>query len=95
MINVSGFNVFPNEIEEVLVMHEGVLEAAAVGVSCDATGERVKVFIVRKDPDLTEQDIFEHCNKHLTNYKRPKIIEFMAELPKSNVGKVLRRELRQ
>ena len=94
MINVSGFNVFPNEIEEVIVSHEGVLEAAAVGVSCDITGERVKVYIVRKDPTLTEQDIFDHCNKMLTNYKRPKIIEFMNELPKSNVGKVLRKDLR-
>jgi long-chain acyl-CoA synthetase len=70
------------------------LEAAAVGVSCDITGERVKVYIVRKDPTLTEQDIFDHCNKMLTNYKRPKIIEFMNELPKSNVGKVLRKDLR-
>ncbi|GGP65703.1 long-chain-fatty-acid--CoA ligase [Shewanella algicola] len=94
MIIVSGFNVFPNEIEEVIVSHEGVLEAAAVGVSCDATGERVKVYIVRKDPNLTEQDIFDHCAEMLTNYKRPKIIEFMDELPKSNVGKVLRKDLR-
>ncbi|WP_418358843.1 AMP-binding protein [Shewanella basaltis] len=94
MIIVSGFNVFPNEIEEVIVSHEGVLEAAAVGVSCDATGERVKVYIVRKDPNLTEQDIFDHCAQMLTNYKRPKIIEFMDELPKSNVGKVLRKDLR-
>ncbi|MGI2169947.1 AMP-binding protein [Shewanella sp. MF05960] len=94
MIIVSGFNVFPNEIEEVIVAHEGVLEAAAVGISCDATGERVKVFIVRKDPMLTEQDIFDHCAEMLTNYKRPKIIEFMDELPKSNVGKVLRKDLR-
>ncbi|MDD8058456.1 AMP-binding protein [Shewanella metallivivens] len=94
MIIVSGFNVFPNEIEEVIVAHEGVLEAAAVGVSCDATGERVKVYIVRKDPNLTEQDIFDHCAEMLTNYKRPKIIEFMDELPKSNVGKVLRKDLR-
>jgi long-chain acyl-CoA synthetase len=94
MIIVSGFNVFPNEIEEVIVAHEGVLEAAAVGVSCDATGERVKVYIVRKDPMLTEQDIFDHCAEMLTNYKRPKIVEFMDELPKSNVGKVLRKDLR-
>jgi long-chain acyl-CoA synthetase len=94
MIIVSGFNVFPNEIEEVLVMHEGILEAAAVGTSCDIAGERVKVYIVRKDPSLTEQDVFDHCNKMLTNYKRPKMIEFMNELPKSNVGKVLRKDLR-
>ncbi|MBL4910577.1 MAG: AMP-binding protein [Alteromonadaceae bacterium] len=94
MIIVSGFNVFPNEIEEVLVMHDGVLEAAAIAVPCEATGEMVKVFIVRKDPDLAEQDIFDHCKELLTNYKRPKMVEFMDELPKSNVGKVLRKELR-
>ena len=95
MIIVSGFNVFPNEIEEVIVMHEGVLEAAAVGVTHETTGESVKVFIVRKDPNLVEQDIFDHCHEMLTNYKRPKIVEFLDELPKTNVGKVLRKELRQ
>ncbi|MEI6894075.1 MAG: AMP-binding protein [Colwellia sp.] len=94
MINVSGFNVFPNEIEEVLVMHEGILEAAAVAVPSNTSGEAVKVFIVRKNPDLVEQDIIDHCHKLLTNYKRPKIIEFLDELPKTNVGKVLRKELR-
>ena len=94
MIIVSGFNVFPNEIEEVLVMHDGVLEAAAVGVSNDATGESVKVFVVRKNPNLVEQDIFDHCNEMLTNYKRPKVVVFLDELPKTNVGKVLRKELR-
>ena len=94
MIIVSGFNVFPNEIEEVLVMHAGILEAAAIGVKNDATGEAVKVFIVKKDPNLTEQDVFDHCNEMLTNYKRPKFVEFMVELPKTNVGKILRRELR-
>ena len=94
MIIVSGFNVFPNEIEEVIVMHDGVLEAAAVGVPHDSTGEMVKVFIVRKDPNLKEQDVLDHCNDMLTNYKRPKIVEFMDELPKSNVGKILRKELR-
>ena len=95
MIIVSGFNVFPNEIEEVLVMHAGILEAAAIGVKNDATGEAVKVFIVKKDPNLTEQDVFDHCNEMLTNYKRPKFVEFMVELPKTNVGKVLRKELRK
>lgn len=94
MIIVSGFNVFPNEIEEVIVMHDGVLEAAAVGVACESTGEMVKVFIVRKDPNLKEQDVLDHCNEMLTNYKRPKIVEFMDDLPKSNVGKILRKELR-
>ncbi|ASP49484.1 AMP-binding protein [Cognaticolwellia beringensis] len=95
MIIVSGFNVFPNEIEEVLVMHAGVLEAAAIGVKHDATGEAVKVFIVKKDPNLTEKDIFDHCHKLLTNYKCPKFVEFMDDLPKTNVGKVLRKELRK
>jgi long-chain acyl-CoA synthetase len=94
MIIVSGFNVFPNEIEEVLVMHDGILEAAAIGVSNDKTGEAVKVFVVRKDANLVEQDIFDHCNEMLTNYKRPKLVEFINELPKTNVGKVLRKELR-
>ena len=94
MIIVSGFNVFPNEIEEVIVMHDGVLEAAAIGVPCDSTGEMVKVFIVKKDPNLDEQAIFDHCHEMLTNYKRPKLVEFINELPKTNVGKVLRKELR-
>jgi long-chain acyl-CoA synthetase len=94
MIIVSGFNVFPNEIEEVMVMHEGILEAAAIGVPCESTGEMVKVFIVRKDKNLTEQDVLDHCHDLLTNYKRPKLVEFIDELPKTNVGKVLRKELR-
>jgi long-chain acyl-CoA synthetase len=94
MIIVSGFNVFPNEIEEVLVMHGGVLEAAAIGVPHESTGEAVKVFIVRKDPELVEQDILDHCHEQLTNYKRPKLVEFIDELPKTNVGKVLRKALR-
>lgn len=95
MIIVSGFNVFPNEIEEVLVTHEGILEAAAIAVPSDVTGEMVKVFIVRKDPNLVEQDVFDHCRTFLTNYKRPKVVIFMDELPKTNVGKVLRKELRK
>jgi len=95
MIIVSGFNVFPNEIEEVLVMHEGILEAAAIGVKNEVTGEAVKVFIVKKDPNLSEKDIFDLCHEMLTNYKRPKFIEFMDDLPKTNVGKVLRKELRE
>jgi long-chain acyl-CoA synthetase len=94
MIIVSGFNVFPNEIEEVLVMHEGILEAAAVAAPSEATGEMVKVFVVRKDPNLTEQNVFDHCKELLTNYKRPKVVVFLDELPKTNVGKVLRKELR-
>ncbi|PCI63618.1 MAG: long-chain-fatty-acid--CoA ligase FadD [Gammaproteobacteria bacterium] len=94
MIIVSGFNVFPNEIEEVLMMHEGVLEAAAIGVPHEVCGEIVKVFLVKKDPNLDEKSIIEHCRKNLTNYKVPKLVEFKDELPKTNVGKILRRELR-
>ncbi|RPH40694.1 MAG: long-chain-fatty-acid--CoA ligase [Burkholderiales bacterium] len=94
MILVSGFNVFPNEIEEVVATHPGVLECAAIGVPDGHSGEAIKVFVVRKDPGLTERDVQEWCAKHLTGYKKPKHIEFRGELPKSNVGKILRRELR-
>ena len=94
MIIVSGFNVFPNEIEEVIMMLDGVMEAAAVGVPHGVTGEAVKVFIVKKDPTLTEKEIIAHCHKNLTNYKVPKLVEFRDELPKTNVGKILRRELK-
>ncbi|WP_459457646.1 long-chain-fatty-acid--CoA ligase [Rhizobium sp. No.120] len=94
MILVSGFNVYPNEIEEVAVMHPGVLEAAAIGVPDPHSGEAVKLFIVKKDSALTEADVKAHCAENLTNYKRPRFIEFRTELPKSNVGKILRKELR-
>ena len=94
MIIVSGFNVFPNEIEEVAMMHEGVEEAAAVGVPHEVSGEIIKLFIVKKQDSLTQKHIIEHCKQHLTNYKVPKLIEFRDELPKTNVGKILRRELR-
>jgi len=94
MIIVSGFNVYPNEIEEVLVMHEDILEAAAVAAPCDVTGEKVKVFIVTENKSLNEEIIKEHCQTHLTKYKCPKEIVFMDELPKTNVGKILRKELR-
>ncbi len=94
MILVSGFNVYPNEIEEVAMMHPGVLEAAAIGVADPHSGEAVKLFIVKKDQALTEADIKAHCAANLTNYKRPRFIEFRTELPKSNVGKILRKELR-
>ncbi|KXI28668.1 long-chain-fatty-acid--CoA ligase FadD [Paraglaciecola hydrolytica] len=94
MILVSGFNVFPNEIEEVAAMHPDVVEAAAVGVPNEATGELVKLFVVRRNSALTEQMIIEHCRKNLTGYKVPKKVEFRDELPKTNVGKILRRELR-
>ena len=95
MILVSGFNVYPNEIEQVLAMHPGVLECAAIGVPDEHSGEVPKVFVVKKDPQLTEQDVLEHCKKELTGYKRPKYVEFRAELPKTNVGKILRRALRE
>ncbi|MGG6897568.1 MULTISPECIES: long-chain fatty acid--CoA ligase [Rhizobium] len=94
MILVSGFNVYPNEIEEVAAMHPGVLEAAAIGVPDPHSGEAVKLFVVKKDPALTEADLKAHCAENLTNYKRPRFIEFRSELPKSNVGKILRKELR-
>jgi len=94
MIIVSGFNVYPNEIEEVVVSHDGVLEAAAIGIPHEASGEIVKIFVVRKDSSSTEADLIKHCRDNLTNYKVPKIVEFRDELPKTNVGKILRRELR-
>jgi long-chain acyl-CoA synthetase len=95
MIVVSGFKVFPNEIEDVLTMHPGVLEAAAIGVHDDRAGEAVKVVVVRKDPALTEGDLLAHCRQHLTGYKMPRKVEFRDEpLPKTNIGKILRRELR-
>ncbi len=94
MILVSGFNVYPNEVEQVVAMHPGVLEVAAIGVPDEHSGEVVKVFVVKKDPALTEKDIIQHCHDQLTGYKRPKYVEFRAELPKTNVGKILRRALR-
>ena len=95
MIVVSGFKVFPNEIEQVVAMHPGVLECAVIGVPDEHSGEVAKVYVVKKDPNLTEQDVLEHCRKELTNYKRPKYVEFRTELPKTNVGKILRRALRE
>ena len=94
MILVSGFNVYPNEIEEVVAMVPGVLECAAVGMPDEKTGEAVKVVIVRKDPSLTEQQVRDFCRENLTGYKRPKVIEFRNDMPKTPVGKILRRELR-
>jgi long-chain acyl-CoA synthetase len=94
MILVSGFNVYPNEIEDVVAKLPGVFEVAAVGVPDQHSGEAVKLFVVKKDEALTDTDIFAYCKTQLTGYKRPKIVEFRAELPKSNVGKILRRELR-
>ena len=94
MILVSGFNVYPTEIEQVVTLHPGVLECAAVGVPDERTGEAVKLFVVKEDPSLSEEDLAAYCKENFTAYKRPKHIEFRDELPKSNVGKILRRELR-
>ena len=94
MVVVSGFNVYPNEIEECLAEHPAVLESAVIGVPNEATGEAVKAFVVAKDKSLTEDDIRAHCKAHLTAYKVPKIVEFRETLPKSNVGKILRKDLR-
>jgi long-chain acyl-CoA synthetase len=94
MILVSGFNVYPNEIEQVVAMHPGVLECAAIGVPDEHSGEAPKLFVVKKDPSLTEAALLEYCKAQLTGYKRPKQVEFRADLPKTNVGKILRRALR-
>ncbi|HEY8709380.1 MAG TPA: long-chain-fatty-acid--CoA ligase [Burkholderiaceae bacterium] len=94
MVLVSGFNVYPNEVEDVVAKLEGVLECAVVGVADDKTGEAVKLVIVKKDPALTEEKVREFCHANLTGYKRPKVIEFRTDLPKTPVGKILRRELR-
>ena len=94
MILVSGFNVYPNEIENVISLCPGVLECAAIGIADEQQGEAVKVFVVRSDPSLTEEAVLRHCHDNLTGYKRPKSIEFRDDLPKTNVGKVLRRQLR-
>jgi long-chain acyl-CoA synthetase len=94
MILVSGFNVYPNEIEGVVAMHQGVLECACIGVPDEHSGEAVKLFVVRKDPTLTAEQLMDYCKQQFTAYKKPKFIEFRTELPKTNVGKILRRELR-
>jgi long-chain acyl-CoA synthetase len=94
MIAVSGLKVYPNEVEGVVMMHPDVLECAAIGVPDPHSGEAVKLLVVRKAPRLTEQDLREHCREKLAGYKRPRIIEFRDQLPKTNVGKILRRALR-
>jgi long-chain acyl-CoA synthetase len=94
MILVSGFNVYPNEIEDVVSKHAGVLECAAIGVADEHSGEAVKLFVVKRDENLTAESVKDFCKEQLTNYKRPKHIEFRNQLPKSTVGKILRRELR-
>ncbi len=95
MINVSGFKVYPNEVEEVVSMHSGVRDVGAVGVPDSVSGEAVKVIVVRRDPSLTEAELRTHCRKYLTSYKVPRVIEFRDELPKTNLGKILRRALRE
>jgi long-chain acyl-CoA synthetase len=95
MINVSGFNVYPNEIEDVVAEHEGILEAAAIGIPDEHSGEAVKLYVVKKDKSLTEDDVIAHCRENLTGYKIPKKVAFVDELPKTNVGKILRRALRE
>jgi long-chain acyl-CoA synthetase len=94
MILVSGFNVYPNEVEKVASACPGVLECAAIGVPDEKTGETVKLVVVRKDPALTEAQILAYCRENMTAYKQPRVIEFRTELPKTPVGKILRRELR-
>jgi len=94
MIIVSGFKVFPNEVEDVIVMHPKVKECAAVGIPSDKSGECVKLYVVKKDSSLSEKELLEYCKDNLTGYKMPKEIEFRESLPKTNVGKILRRELR-
>jgi len=94
MILVSGFNVFPTELEDVVAQLAGVMECACIGMPDDKTGEAVKLVIVKKDPDLTEAAVRAHCRENLTGYKQPKVVEFRADLPKTPVGKILRRELR-
>ncbi len=95
MIVVSGFKVFPNQIEDVVAMHPGVAEVAALGVPDEKSGEAVKIVVVRSDPTLSEQALLAHCKQHLTDYKLPKIVEFRSEpLPKTALGKILRRQLR-
>jgi long-chain acyl-CoA synthetase len=95
MILVSGFNVYPNEIEDVIARHPKVLEVAVIGVPSESSGEAVKAFVVKRDASLTDDEVIAHCREHLTAYKVPRKVEFRTELPKSNVGKILRRELRE
>lgn len=95
MILVSGFNVYPNEIEDAATLHPNIVEAAAIGVPDERSGEKIKLFVVSNNKDLTVDDVIEHCRKNLTGYKIPKMVEFRDELPKTNVGKILRKDLRQ
>jgi long-chain acyl-CoA synthetase len=95
MIKVSGFNVFPNEIENVLASHPKILELAAIGVPDEKSGEVIKIFVVKKDQSLSESEILDYCHQNMTKYKIPKHVEFRKELPKSNVGKIIRRILKE
>lgn len=95
VILVSGFNVYPNEIEDVVALHGKVLEVAAIGLPHEVSGEIVKICVIKRDPSLTKDELLAHCREHLTGYKIPKVVEFMDELPKTNVGKILRRALRE
>ena len=95
MIKVSGFNVFPNEIENVIASNPKVMEVAAIGIPNERSGEAIKVYVVKKDQSLTEEELIDFCHQSLTNYKIPRFVEFISEVPKSNVGKILRRELRE
>jgi long-chain acyl-CoA synthetase len=95
IILVSGFNVYPNEVEDVVAMHPGVMEVAAIGIPDERSGEAVKIFVIRKDPNLTAEALVAHCREYLTAYKVPHQVEFRTELPKTNVGKILRRALRE
>ncbi|EGR2529236.1 long-chain-fatty-acid--CoA ligase, partial [Vibrio cholerae] len=88
-------NVYPNEIEDVVALHGKVLEVAAIGQANDVSGELVKIYVVKRDPSLTKDEVIAHCRKHLTGYKVPKLVEFRDDLPKTNVGKILRRVLRE
>ncbi len=94
MILVSGFNVYPNEVEDVACGHPGIVECAAVGVADEKSGEAVKLFVVKSDDSLTPEQVISYCKENLTGYKVPKQVEFRSDLPKTNVGKILRRELR-
>ncbi|HBH34460.1 MAG TPA: long-chain fatty acid--CoA ligase, partial [Psychrobacter sp.] len=94
MIIVSGFNVYPNEVEDVMSHHPKILECGVIGVESDKSGEVPKIFIVANDPSLTEQEVLDYAKQNLTGYKRPRFVEFVDELPKSNVGKILRKDLR-
>ena len=94
MILVSGFNVYPNEIEDVLAAHPKIAEAAAIGVPDEKSGEAIKIFVVKKDPSLTEEEVKAFAAEHLTGYKKPRYVEFRSEVPKTPVGKILHRQLR-